>query len=629
MIQKCIGKLCGAVTNRALFSVTHLVEKGIRRLSDDEARREFPLSGRVFYPCPQGSRSFPSGSSVYSFDCEENPRVTEPSLDKELFWIADNQSRSLKPCVRIWRGFESSSPETLRQRLLEGIADTGPKEDLHFFIMADSKIGLRINLFFNEDDEKKYLAKDTKLVKSFSLVQNEILSLDGEEYIKSDSNTFIENYGCYQWCGSREFIGQTLNKLRPHILKNTSISSSEIKKIKQNIMQYVVLLEQDDVNTEAWLERFAYELEKTAEEEELCHDLRAIIESSIAWREQKEGLELSLRQELTQSLDDAIRQERSKSLCELADLQQQRVSLNAERDALEQWVHTFYSRLENIPRQSYREFTTLLERLDDLNGPNARAPFSPLPPVLSPWARGQCEIEGQVISLMDFCSRFVPEDQNILSNPLAQLDVFARSGDLPLIMGGRAESFIRRYAAYLTGGHYYFFQPDPTLIALDDFWRSPGTELPTSFALAWQRACTRTERFSLLWLANLDKGPWYLWLEGLSTVLRSEVRPPNLIIIASCSKNFIPDAEQKKWTSSLCEFCIPLILEQESPLPEARCITYYDQKQRSHASTTEAKRLRNFQPYAAESYPEWCLEVRKAASVDQAYSSIQKDVLVF
>jgi hypothetical protein len=122
---------------------------------------------------------------------------------------------------------------------------------------------------------------------------------------------------------------------------------------------------------------------------------------------------------------------------------------------------------------------------------------------------------------------------------LLTLDVLTRAAQVPVLFGAGVGETVRAYAFSVVGGDLYRYRVDPTTIALDDLWRHPGSGEPTAIAHAWRAAEAHRERTTLLLIDGLDAAPSEFWFDLWCDIVRSERRPPNLLVITALSDGFV------------------------------------------------------------------------------------------
>lgn len=158
-----------------------------------------------------------------------------------------------------------------------------------------------------------------------------------------------------------------------------------------------------------------------------------------------------------------------------------------------------------------------------------------LPEATPPWWRPSSADDALPISTNDLVDRIVNEAgaSGIQAEDLHILDLFARSGELVLVVGPYANAALHAYSRVVSGNCIRTHPVDPSTIGLDDLWRIPGSGRPTALAQAWHQAEVQSDKAVLLCLSNLDAAPFHFWLASLVSVLRSHNRPRNLIVVAT------------------------------------------------------------------------------------------------
>ena len=119
------------------------------------------------------------------------------------------------------------------------------------------------------------------------------------------------------------------------------------------------------------------------------------------------------------------------------------------------------------------------------------------------------------------------------TDDLRVADVAVRGGALVVLPEECASRFVGCYADLVAGGGYVRHVLDPSVISIDDLWRSPGSGRHGCLARAWAAARLDPARFQVLLLDGLHRTPSALWVGSLLDVLRDTRRPRNLLIFAS------------------------------------------------------------------------------------------------
>lgn len=240
-------------------------------------------------------------------------------------------------------------------------------------------------------------------------------------------------------------------------------------------------------------------------------------------------------------------------LRKVEQLQAQKVAMQAMLDedanrqkALATRVESLQIALIEFQRKAQREFEAtgandesalqaLAARLERELGENGETVEPFLPSAIPPWWRSTSSSDVRCISKAELDERLAEEAESngILAEDMHLVDLFARSGELVLLLGDQTEQVVCAYARTVSGGDVRTHALDPSTIGLDDLWRVPTTGRPTAFALAWHQAHVRRDAVVLLCLRDFDASPFHLWLASLAAVLRSPERPRNLLLVAT------------------------------------------------------------------------------------------------
>ena len=170
------------------------------------------------------------------------------------------------------------------------------------------------------------------------------------------------------------------------------------------------------------------------------------------------------------------------------------------------------------------------------------------PSDVPPWGVGKPRI-GRKIALAELRSRLMStaEANVLLLDTLVEMDALLRAGELAVVAGRHSNSYVEAYGLAVAGGQIRRLSVDPTILGVDDLWRIPGTGAPTSFALGWTAALANPDLLVLVALDNLQSGPFDAWISHLQTLLRSNLRPRNLLVVGSLSG---PAIDQKRSTAA-------------------------------------------------------------------------------
>ncbi|CAM4180140.1 hypothetical protein ROSA5918_25240 [Roseateles saccharophilus] len=229
----------------------------------------------------------------------------------------------------------------------------------------------------------------------------------------------------------------------------------------------------------------------------------------------------------------------------IADLLRERALIEEGNSAADSKLQALRASLVNFSDGARRVFEVaggadheavgaLATRLQALlnGGEKSVPPF--LPNSLPPWALAIDNAACEIVDARQIGNRLIHEAQwaGVSSEDMLLLDAFARSGEMVLLAGPMADSCLRAYSRAVAGGVIRVHAADPSVIGLDDLWRTSPTGRPTAFALAWHRAHQVPSEVVLLCIRDLDAAPFRLWLSSLQAVLDSAQRPRNLLVIA-------------------------------------------------------------------------------------------------
>ena len=210
-------------------------------------------------------------------------------------------------------------------------------------------------------------------------------------------------------------------------------------------------------------------------------------------------------------------------------------SLDRAKTAIHEFVVIARDALEGSALDDWGPSQGLARRLESLLEPAmGKAPILPL--LSNPWSLDAIKSPRRLqIAELKPRLKSEAESHGIELDDLILLDGLARAGELLLVNGTNAEFALRAYTRVVSAGQLYVSALDPSVIGLDDLWRTPVSNRPTPFALAWNRALTVPDAVVVVCLRSIDSAPIRLWIDSFVASLRSSRRPKNLLVLATAS----------------------------------------------------------------------------------------------
>jgi hypothetical protein len=262
----------------------------------------------------------------------------------------------------------------------------------------------------------------------------------------------------------------------------------------------------------------------------------AEVDRQIAERE-KEGLE-----EIERSLSD----KHSTLEAEVFALEDRRSALAAETTVLDKKKEALDAELRDLSERQNRateiveKWTSIASALGARPGSFALAqPSIPVPDRASepsPVALRTADFENAIAG----CTLLT----NAGKDMLVRLAALMLAGEVPLLHGPECDDFIEIAQAYISNGRHARLEADPTIIAFDDLWIRPGTQVATPLRQALAEASGERARTKLCVISNADLSGARFWYPALAEKARRAELPPRLLICATLKDPKSEEAEQ-------------------------------------------------------------------------------------
>ncbi len=115
-----------------------------------------------------------------------------------------------------------------------------------------------------------------------------------------------------------------------------------------------------------------------------------------------------------------------------------------------------------------------------------------------------------------------------------RLDIFARAGEIPVVIGNSAELLLECYASVVAAGRLVRMPLDPSIIGPEDLWRRAGSGAATPLSVAWQAALADGSKVQIVCLDDVEHASLSEWFARFKSLYRSS-RPDNLLLVATMS----------------------------------------------------------------------------------------------
>ena len=552
--------VCDELPSRTAFRVIPraLVSEGCWTIPS-EWGEVFPDDGKAF-GLPDQLNGFSDGDMI-QFTRVKNQRY-DPQGKAHDRWMVETSERPLRIL-----DFRGSSIDFARKTLVElGISDLG-KDESRVLVALDGDRCVQIEMRPPDGLSERWMALETGLDNlpcyEFDSRALDGVSVEGAKYSVPHS-TIGRQVGEVDWRSDWEVLEQGLKKLRAFSTKisHTPITLADVKRLIAVIRQANLEPKwQEEISS--LFERWATASVAVTENFAMLEEMVGVLEDLEPVQAMREEEQQKFRDDLKTSLKPVIREElkreqedlvvRNEALREeidglSAELEQLNVaqavaSERAQklRDEVAEALGGLSRGMEGVPEEAElsRLVRNLSRRLSGIDGS-----LDPQPSSTPPWSRPCLGGESSQIhwdQLEDALTKsaaiggFPPET-------LILADVLSRAGEVVCLPTKVAVPFLSAYARVLAGGSLAVQSLDASIMGVDDLWRSPNNFRPSTLAWAWKRAVAIPERFHVVLLEGVHRTPVDFWLPHLVDVLRSEVRPPNLLVFCSMGDNLVfPD----------------------------------------------------------------------------------------
>ncbi len=556
-----LGKVLYAADRVARFEPLAVKSNG-RWVAIDDKLALFPPEGKIFLPRPLPGAA---KDDVWTFRRRANEKI---ETGKDHFLVCDE--REAIPVIDL----SMLSIEQARQRLFnQGVTLESPYEEVYAVVILAG--ALFCELKFNLSAHGFWKAEPVSDLVPLMSLPREWVGLQTEgtlRYLPAETVPRTSAVKFVNWCSDQEFVERVLEHIRKH---TQDIVASKYGRLTRESVQHIAralsltgLLPEAEDNVELNLERLTSDwpilearfaateqltelvLASTAAKDALSqavHEAEKRTEEAI-----RPAIEERIRCEIEGGLTDAIAQrerlmadielltqQRSSFECELREIEEKRIKgrqeLQSLSDNLRRVTRGLRATFQNMPLSEQPLAQAIVGRIEQAIGESTGKNPSLVPSNVAPWAIPIELPETSEIDVTNLLTRFAIEARAhaVAADDLSLIDVFARGGELLLLLGSQAERALTAYARCVAGGAITSLYVDPSTIGLEDLWRVPGTQQPTAMAHAWNSAEAERDRLHIVCIRNVNAAPFHLWLASLNAVLLSPLRPRNLLFFAT------------------------------------------------------------------------------------------------
>lgn len=628
----------------ARFDVKGIQKKSLWiSLSNEIAFNSFPHKGMVFRSLKKDSPSFISmlnRNDFFVIECGENARYDSQDFRLDRYYAQDIYP--IAPIMIAPQRWKNSF-EIARQNLHQLPTR---KEDTAFLFFNDSYFKLIKREFVNDQNQKTAFydfdvqPNDKATVIPYDIPADRRIPVSGEMYcLEQDAVARTE----YYFSGKdSQFVRLIVNRF-----KNFSLEQGEFQKAYGALDKLKQLSSFFDAHLSKY-DRPSLEERITFLQDELWLEdslktcvLKSIAESEAFNRKldkfergQREGIISNLNEyriDQQKLIDDELKGLNEKR----AQLSKQVDSLHAQKLQLEKVIatekeqvaaakKTLGNELSAIKKAlincSYAEIPyaqAFAERMNSILD-NQQVEFFPSP--VAPWQnppRAECEEERPEKEIIPHLGT-IADVTGHNSEVLMHLDGFSRAGELPFLYGQGSQSHLQQYANMISGGRLYRMQADPSTLSLDDLWRTPSSQLPTAFAIAWN-AAREEDQYHIVQI-NIEESPCHLWLKGLFDVMHSALRPRTLLVVLTGS-HFLAHIDSNLWNSWVIPIDCPVAglpvahAEFSTVTPNLSSLSEADVQQDFSRieDLLRFKSLLQASPHLAKLYPLWPQEIPESS----------------
>jgi hypothetical protein len=153
----------------------------------------------------------------------------------------------------------------------------------------------------------------------------------------------------------------------------------------------------------------------------------------------------------------------------------------------------------------------------------------------APWSNPRRhEVRAIAIKDLPEIARTAAASSGLDEEFIRRMDILARAGEIPVVVGNSAELLLGCYASVVAAGGLVRMPLDPSVLGPEDLWRRAGSGTATPLALAWQSAIADVAKVQIVCLDDVDRASLSEWFARFKSLYRSN-RPDNLLLVATLS----------------------------------------------------------------------------------------------
>lgn len=607
-------------------------------LSEEAACEVFPHKGRIFRSLKKDHPNFISSLASNNFfliKCSENTSYDPTEVYKDFYY-----AQTIFPLTPIINApYEWKDNFEIARRNLRTLDTFKERSAFLFFNNSYFKVVKKESNSDQELEDSFYefevLPNDKATVVTYHISNDKHISVSGGIYcLDTDATLQPTNY----YSGKEsQFISLIVNRFKKFSLQYDVFQEiykalEELKHLSSFFEGHLSQYDQTSLQ-----QRISFlQNELLADDTLKTAVFQTITESNVFKRklnefEKKEhdriAEELNVYQEKQENLIDrelaSFKKQKEQVAEQLADLVKERKQLEEIVVSKKQEIASLSIKLTdevlNIKKAltncSYAEFSYARAFAERMEQHLEIGQVKLLPPIAAPWQKiPQIQVDKKIPeNKVPLALSSLAEATGYDPDVLVQLDGFSRAGEMPFLFGEGSVSYLQQYANVVSGGVLYRMQADPSTLSLDDLWRTPGTQLPTALALAWNAASD--EGSYHLVNINIEESPCHLWIQSFFEVLHSSLRPRTLLVVLT-GHHFLENVDSILWTPWVVPVECPAAELQLTSVPLMAGIpnaslsdVTVSEELKKNEDVLRAKALIKASPVVAEGYPLWPLDV--------------------
>lgn len=251
-----------------------------------------------------------------------------------------------------------------------------------------------------------------------------------------------------------------------------------------------------------------------------------------------------MRSELVAEVEAGLSERRSELTSLAAEVSATSAQLHAKTEELARIEGLLATGIENLGsglggvirdiRDAGRTLSEIME-VAGVEAPRTEALAGAHRPEPAPWSAPRRH-DAPAIGIEELAERArdVAASRGIGEDSIRSLDIFARAGEVPLIVGNAAELLLESYGGLVAAGELVRMPLDPSVLGAEDVWRRSGSTLPTPLATAWNAAVADPSIVRIVCLDDVDRASLSEWFARFGSLFRAS-RPENLLVVATLS----------------------------------------------------------------------------------------------